>query len=312
MLTCSFCDRPNECQMTQPLTEFSDTIARLTTAAAPLLAAIRIGPNRHVTGLLCGSDTIVTSDRALPAQDSYTVVLANQALASAHPGPRETGSNLASVRLDSPCPGLNPEVVVAPLGSLAILLGADFDASPTVRLTVIHRFVRTADGPAPVLDLPGVGFEPGAAVLDAGGRLIGLAATGPNGEAMAIPSAVIARLLAPNKTIATPAGPVLPATTGRGWLGVALQPITVPDHLVSRAGQSSGRMVVSTTKGGPADAAGLRVGDVLLALNGTSASGPQALRDFLNTERPGAAVEVTLLRDSNVLVTNLTIGHPPA
>jgi S1-C subfamily serine protease len=138
-----------------------------------------------------------------------------------------------------------------------------------------------------------------------------LTAIGPNGEAMAIPSAVIGLLLKPNHTGSASLPPVTTFTNRRGWLGVALQPITVPDHLVGRAGQPSGRMVVSTTKGGPAEMAGMRAGDVLLSLNGASASGPQSLRTFLGAERVGTTVDVKLLRDGNVITTHLTIGGQP-
>jgi S1-C subfamily serine protease len=57
--------------------------------------------------------------------------------------------------------------------------------------------------------------------------------------------------------------------------------------------------------------AGMRVGDVLLALNGTSTSGPQALRAFLGSDRIGTTVEVKLLRDGNVVTTNLTVAVQP-
>jgi S1-C subfamily serine protease len=197
---------------------------------------------------------------------------------------------------------------------MVVVLGADADASPTVRLTVIHRFTRTADGPAPVLDLPGDSVEPGSLVLDPAGRLIGLAALGPNREAMAIPGALIGRLPTPNFVPATAPLPVSAFSSSanrRGWLGVALQPITVPDQLVARAGQASGRMVVSITKGGPAEMAGVRIGDVLLALDGTSTSGPQALRAFLGGNRVGSTVEVKLLRDGNLVTTQLTIAVQP-
>jgi S1-C subfamily serine protease len=90
-----------------------------------------------------------------------------------------------------------------------------------------------------------------------------------------------------------------------------LQPITVPDQLVARAGQTSGRMVVSIIKGGPAELAGLRVGDVLLALDGTSTSGPQALRAFLGGDRVGMKVEAKLLRDGNVMTAQLIVADPP-
>ena len=48
---------------------------RQVAAAAPMLAAIRVGPNRHISGILWQQDLVITSDQALPAQDSYTLVL---------------------------------------------------------------------------------------------------------------------------------------------------------------------------------------------------------------------------------------------
>ena len=311
--------------MTQSFAALSTSIARIVASAAPLISAIRIAPNRHITGLVCQGDAIVAVDQALPALENYTVVLSNRLLIAARIGGRDPGSNIASLRLDTPWPATNPETAVASVGSLAIVVGADADASPTVRLTAIHRFIRTAEGFAPVLDLSNERVDQGALVLDPNGRLIGLAAFGPNGEAVAIPSAVISRVFTlshnPYALTAVPTAPSVaaslatansPAKSGRrGWLGVALQPITVPDPLVARAGQTSGRMVVSITKGGPAELAGVRVGDVVLALNGTSASGPHALRAFLGEDRVGTTIEIKLLRDGNVVTAHLTVAPQP-
>jgi putative serine protease PepD len=69
--------------------------------------------------------------------------------------------------------------------------------------------------------------------------------------------------------------------------------------------------VVSITRGGPADRAGLRSGDVLLALDGSSTSGNHALRAFLAPERIGAEVEVRLMRDGLIHTTLLTIAAQP-
>ena len=299
--------------MSQALSAFSTSVSRLAAAAAPLLSAIRVGPNRHVTGLICQGDAIVTTDQGLPILDSYTVVLSNRLLIAARPGPRDPAGNLAVLRLDTPWPAVNPEVATASVGSVAVVLGADADASPTVRLTVIHRFLRSADKLAPVLDLAGESVDPGSLVLDPDGCLIGLAAIGLNGEATVIPGAQIGRMLKSNPAQIGPMAVASATASGnrRGWLGVALQPITVPDALVARAGQASGRMVVSITKGGPAELAGMRVGDVLLALNGTGTTGPQSLRAFLGGDRVGTTVEVRLLRDGNVMTTQLTVADQP-
>jgi hypothetical protein len=299
--------------MTQTLAAFSQSISRLAAAAAPLLTAIRIAPNRHMTGLLREGGVIVTVDQALPALDSYTVLLPQGHLAESRPGPRNSDHNLAILHLRTPWQVTDPPVANPEVGGIVLLVAADADASPTVRLTVVHRLLRTPDGPAAVLDVTSHGIDLGSLVLDAGGGLIGLASLGPNGEVMAIPAATIARMPIPDLTLAPPpaAQPPPPPTAGRGWLGLALQPITVPDVLVAQTGQTSARMVVSITRGGPAEKAGLRVGDVLLALNGTGATGAHALRAFLATERIGSSVEVKLLRDGAMLTTHLTVAAQP-
>jgi S1-C subfamily serine protease len=295
--------------MSNSLAAFSQSIAQLAAESAGFLSAIRIGPNRHMTGLVCEGDVIVTTDQELPALDAYTVVLPHGNLAAARPILRDPACNLALLRLNTPFPVANPDVATVAVGSLALVVAADADASPTVRLTVVHRFLRVGST-VPVLDLPTQGTDPGSLVLDAEGRLIGLAALGPGGEAIVIPAATIGQILVPALHLAVPTAspPPAPLNKGRGWLGVSLQPITVPEAIFARAGQSSGRMVVSITRGGPAEQAGLRVGDVLLALNGTSASGPHALRAFLDSEPIGSTVEVRLLREGDVITTHLTVA----
>ena len=107
--------------------------------------------------------------------------------------------------------------------------------------------MRTADGPVPVLDLGGHTLDPGSLVIDAEGCLIGLAAIGPNGEAIVVPGAMISRMMVPTLSFAAPSLVPLAAAASntRGWLGLALQPITVPNVVVARAGQSSGTAHIS-------------------------------------------------------------------
>lgn len=314
--------------VTGALAALSISIRGIVADAAPLVCAIRLGGNRHITGLICPGDTIATTDQALPVADTYTVVLPGGQLAAACPGPRDPDRDLGLLLLQTPRAVVAPAIAIPEVGALVIVVGADHDASPTARLTIVHRTIRTADGPAALLDLAGDSADPGSLVLDAGGNLIGLAVVSPSGAAMAIPGAAINRMLprhqllhpAPGRDADTWRGapvapraplPMIAPSNRRGWLGVALQPTTMPDHLAARAGQGSGRMVVSITKGGPADMGNLRLGDVLLALNGTSASGPQALRAFLGSERVGTTVEVKLLRDGNLLTTHLTVAEQP-
>lgn len=301
--------------MTLSLASVSGSISTLVAAASPLLVAIRVGPNRHVSGLLCPGGGIVTTDQALPALDTYTVVLANRAAQPARPGPRDASANLATVQLDFATPVDFPPISLATLGGLVVVLGTEADASPTVRLSVIHRLVRTLEGPVGILDLSGDSFQPGSPVLDGDGALIGFTALGPNNEVIAIPAAPIGRTLEHDTGeapyVAEPAEPQRARSPRGGWLGVALQPINVPDKLAVRVGQPSGRRVVSMNRGGPAERSGMRVGDIVLSLNGTSASGPHALRAFLAGDVVGDTVEIRLLREGNLVTVFPVVAPQP-
>ena len=340
--------------MTSVLPELSETITALCAAAAPLLAAIRVGPGQHITGIVWGSDLVVTTVQALPPHDSYTLVLSSGMLAAARPFLRDSARNVAALRLDHPIDNL--AMVASKLvavGALVLVLGADFDGTPTARLSMVHRKARAA-GQGVLLDLPESRVEPGALVVDPLGGVVGLLTLATGGEAQVVPFLSIARFLegsassATRPTVAPPrplhppprpanltsaqraggdlsprrprpppavrppeAEPVTRPGEGKAWLGVALQPITVPEPLMARAGQSSGRLVVSISTGGPAERAGLRVGDVVLALNGQGTSGPHALRAFLDGSRIGHQVEVRVLRETTVFTASLTIAEQP-
>jgi len=325
--------------MIQGLADFSNAVAGLVAGNATLVAAIRIGPNRHISGLHWSTDTIVTADQSLPAQDSYSLILGSGAVVAARPGPRDPSLNLAVLRLETPLAAPDtPTGADLPVGGMVLLLGASFDGSPTARLGLVHARTR-GNGASALLDLRATAAEAGGAVLDMNGRLLGVAAPTASDQLALVSCADVAGLsqpggAMPHQTAAqgtaqgtTPQPTPMPHTNGarvtngvtngaangtrRGWLGVALQPITVPEPLVPRAGQTSGRMVVNITNGGPADLAGLRVGDVLLALNGHSASGSHALRAFLGADRIGTQIEVRLLRDGAVLSTLLTVAAQP-
>jgi S1-C subfamily serine protease len=295
--------------LSNALAQLSDAIAGQVAAAAPILAAIRIGPNRHISGIVWHRDLVITSDQALPAQDSYTVVLPGGVLTAARPARRDPAGNLATLRLEG---AGNPGQILAPaeprVGALALALAADVDAAPLARLTAIRKIAtsRTDGGDRSLtLDMPANLVEEGGPVLDAAGALLGMATVGANGQATVISHAALARMLDVTQGQAA-------INARRGWLGLALQPITVPDAMRSAVGQSSGRMVVSLAPSGPAELAGLRPGDILLSLDGHSVSGAHALRAFLGPERVGRQVDVRLMREGKVETRQLMVAPQPA
>lgn len=287
--------------------QLSEAIAAQVAAAAPLLVAICVGPNRHINGIIWQRDTVITSDQALPAQDAFTLVLPGGVLTAARPSRRNAAGNLATLRLDAPVNAVQIHAPAEPrAGGLALALGADVDAAPLVRLAVIAKVTGNRNDGAEraiVLDMPAGLVAEGGPVLDAAGGLLGMATVGADNEATVIAHAALARMLLAAQSN---------ANGRRGWLGLALQPITVPDGMRGAVGQASGRMVVSLAPSGPAELAGLRPGDILLSLDGHSVSGAHALRAFLGPERVGRQVEVRLMRDGQVMTKQMTIAPQPA
>ncbi len=181
------------------------------------------------------------------------VVLPTGGMLAARPGPRDRPANdIASLRLDKrvACQPLMPGAAI--LGSLMVILAADADAAPSVRLTVVHRMLRGTEGFVPVPVLAPHKIDQGAVALDADGRLLGLIALGPNGDAVIVPAAAIRTSFQnappPSSRRRSPqidleAEPVpdrsrdakSSGAAARGWLGVALQPIMIPDALVAHA-----------------------------------------------------------------------------
>jgi S1-C subfamily serine protease len=309
------------------LPALSDAIAALAAAAAPWLAAIRVGPNQHITGIAWGEGLIVTTDQALPPRDGYALVMHDGALAAATALHRAPLQNLALLRVDRIYAGPAMAFAEPPaIGNVVVMVGADYDGSPTVRLTAIHRQPRAPDQGA-VLDLTEARTEPGGLVLNSAGAVLGIAQVLADGTVAIVPHETIAHFIASAAglgistemraaPIPSRPGPATmsrqPTDTGRrGWFGVALQPITVPEPLVPRAGQASGRLVVGVTPGGPAERAGIRIGDVLLSLDGFSTSGANSLRRFLEGSRIGSKVEARLLRDAVIATAWLTVAEHP-
>jgi S1-C subfamily serine protease len=272
---------------------------------------VRIGRGRTLNAIAWRPEIVVTSEQALPAAETYTLVLPGGAEIAATPAGRDPGTNVAILRTSQPIGSPDPQPATEPrVGAVALVLGCGADGSPTVQLTVISEM-----GPAwhsqaggridryLRLDLRGARGAEGGLVIDAAGHALGMATSGPRGQILVIPTATVAHALDP--LIAD--GRIL-----RGWLGLGLQPVMVPPTIREAVGQDSGRMVVSIARGGPAERAGLMPGDILLALDGQTMMGPRSIRAFLGPERVGKSVAVRLVRGGLVQTTTLTVTARPS
>jgi S1-C subfamily serine protease len=126
---------------------------------------------------------------------------------------------------------------------------------------------------------------------------------GPRGQVIVIPHATIARVV-PQL--------VKDGHVSRGWLGVALQAVAVPDALHESAGQSSGMMVMSVVENGPAAQAGIVAGDIILDVDGISTRRFRKLARFFGGDSIGRKADIRLIRGGAIITVQTTIAERQA
>src|SRR5690242_3373567 len=236
-----------------PLVELSAALAALVAAATPRVVGICAKGAPLLTGTLWRSDAVVASEQVFPNVDEVEILHSAGASSLARIAGRDSGTNVAALRLDTP-------VEIAPLasaepihGGLVLVLSAG-SGSPRARLGLVSRL-----GPAWVSRVGGqidrhIGLDlmvgargEGGPVFDAAGGLLGMATAGPDRRGLVIPAATIDRVIEP--LLAT-------GRIARGWLGLGMQPIALDDDLAAQSGKSRGFMVMQVAPGGPAADAG--------------------------------------------------------
>lgn len=291
------------------LSMLSDLLTSQVAAASAGLVAVYPGSRAQRTAALWRPGVLVTSEQSLPPDPAVPIVLPGGSHARASLAGRDPGTNVAILRFEIDGPVL-PEPADPQVGALALLLGAASDGSATARLAMVHRL-----GPAwesagggridQLISLDGrlSGRDEGGPVLDAAGGLLGMSTLGPRRRVLVIPAVTISRVL----------GPLLAdGQVSRGWLGLGLQPVSIPANWQDAAGLTTGLMVVSLTPHGPAEDAGVLAGDILLELDGAAAPHPRALAKVLGVNSVGRCVTLRLLRGGMSLEMAATVSSRPS
>ena len=95
----------------------------------------------------------------------------------------------------------------------------------------------------------------------------------------------------------------------RGWLGVRIAQIDQSLADKYDLTVDSGVVVLQVQDGGPADAAGVEAGDVFKTIDGTPVEEVDELVDVVSNLEPGAEVTTTLLRGSDEMDIQVTLGE---
>src|SRR5260221_12499425 len=84
---------------TDLLAQFSDALAARAEAAKNAVVAIRLGHERHITGMAWRSDIVVASEQSLPRKDDFELVAAGGSVLTAKLAGRDPATNIAVLRL---------------------------------------------------------------------------------------------------------------------------------------------------------------------------------------------------------------------
>lgn len=305
--------------MQNPLIALSNELASATQRASLLVAAIRARPRFPSSGLVWRNGVIVTADHTIRRDEEIRVTLPDGRTVAAELVGRDPGTDLAVLRADTGGAGTAeesaPDSVRA--GALVLVLGRSEETGASAAMGVISSvsgpWHTWRGGKMDQLLRLDVALYPGAsggAVVDAGGKLIGIATAGlSRTSVLAIPLTTVNRV----------AEELLRSGhVARGFLGIGLQPIALPEHLRTKLnlpprpkGGSGGLMVLSVEPDGPAGRAGIVLGDVLVAMDGKQVSDTEDVQEFLGGEQVGAVVKAALLRGGELTAVNVTIGERP-
>jgi serine protease Do len=95
----------------------------------------------------------------------------------------------------------------------------------------------------------------------------------------------------------------------RGWLGVSIQPLTPELAKSFGLGESKGALIASVSPGSPAERAGVKPGDVIVAYNGKPVDTPRVLPGLVANTEVGKGVELTVLREGKPRLLRVMVGN---
>jgi serine protease DegQ len=148
----------------------------------------------------------------------------------------------------------------------------------------------------------------GGALVDTEGRLLGINTAiysrtgGSLGIGFAIPATTARQVM--DQIIAT-------GSVTRGYIGVEPQDLTPELAEAFRLPRKDGAIIAGVMRGGPADRAGVRVGDILVDVDGHAIPNTATMLNVIAQLEPGSTVTFRFLRDGATVRVPIRIGKRP-
>jgi S1-C subfamily serine protease len=301
--------------MTTTWEQFSKDISNAVEQAGKSIVAVDGRSGHTCSGIVWHRDSILTAAHAIRQETRIGVIFGPGQTATGRLAGRDRGTDIALVKLDA-----DIEMQPAAMGNPASLSVGAFSVAVArtrrgnlvassgivsglmgeyqVARSRIDQFIR------PDLTLY-PGFS-GGALIDATGSVLGLNSSGLlRGRPITIPSSTLTRTadaLAASGHIKRP------------YIGLVMQAVQIPDSLQKKAGvnNDSGLLVMHVEAGGPADSAGVLLGDLLLDIDGRALVELDDVHQSLGQKTAGQDVQANLIRAGQRLQLTIRIGERPS
>jgi S1-C subfamily serine protease len=283
------------------LSQLSEALAALAAGARQMVAGVQTRDGTR-SGVLWRPNAVVVSEQTLPDADEYELRVADRSVKGRIAG-RDAGTNVAVLKLEGELPYAAPRHGVAKPGALALVLGAADDgisAQLTMIRTVGGAWQSLAGGTIDHRILVGSPFgdQEGGPVLAADGALLGISTRGARRENLVIPASTVDRSV----DTLLEAGIV-----GRGWLGLALRPVALPETLRPESRQRIGLMIMDVSANSPGAKAGILAGDIVLSAGGVPATRLGSISRQLGPNSIGKKIEIQVARAGSIVTSELAI-----
>lgn len=258
---------------------------------------------------------ILTNDHVVASADEIEVALADGRKLSAKVVGTDPDTDLAVLQIDAKD---LPAITFAAsnklnVGDIVLAIGNPFGVGQTVTQGIVSALGRNHLGINTYENFiqtdasinPG---NSGGALIDAEGNLVGVnsAIYSRNGGSMGIGFAIPASLARQVMEQIAVSGSVT-----RGWIGIEAQDITPELAESFKLNKAQGSLIAGVLHNSPADLAGVKAGDVLLAINGKEVADSSSMLNLIAVLKPNEKAVLKIARAEKEINLNVAVGKRP-
>jgi len=296
------------------LSKFSDELAIAAEQAGRSVVTVRARMRVPSSGIVWRKDVIITANHSVRRESEISVVLPNGKRAEVKLAGRDSGTDLAILKvegLDAPVAQVG-DTATLKLANFVLALGRTRSGNLVASAGIIGglsgeqrtwRGGRLDQGVR--LDLALYAGFSGGPLVGLDGKILGVNTSGlGRGRAMTVPVASVERSV--NELLER-------GYIARPYLGIAMQPVSIPENVRRKINSApqGGLMVMHVEAGGPAEKAGIVLGDVIVELKGKPVLETEGIRDVVSAAKVGEKVSIAVLRSGTPLEVTVVLAERP-